>query len=61
MRCSTGSASSGGSQELRLFLPVPVCRTVLHMPGQGVRELSLSPDGRTLATVCSDTTTFLGM
>lgn len=46
-------------KRLRLFLPAPFCRNVFRMPTQGVRALAFAPDGRTLATVCSDTTAFL--
>ncbi|MCF7763409.1 MAG: WD40 repeat domain-containing protein [Verrucomicrobia bacterium] len=43
----------------RLYLPSPVCRNVLNTGDHAVRSLALSPDGRTLVSVSSDTTALL--
>ena len=42
---------------LRLYWPTPICRAVLRRHQLGVRALSFSPDGETLAAVSNDTTT----
>ena len=46
-------------KHLRLYLPTPWCQSVLNTQEHGVRSLAMSPDGKKLAVVNSDTTTFL--
>ncbi len=46
-------------RHFRLYLPIPVCRTVLKAHEHGVRALAVARDGRTLATGSNDTTAIL--
>lgn len=46
-------------RHLRLYLPVPICRTILKAHEHGVRTLAFARDGKTLATGSNDTSTLL--
>jgi dipeptidyl aminopeptidase/acylaminoacyl peptidase len=46
-------------RHLRLYLPVPHCRTILEAHEHGVRTLAFAPDGKTLATGSNDTIAML--
>lgn len=49
----------GEGKRSRLYVPVPWCKTVLNTEEHGIRSLAMSPDGKTLAAVNSDTSSIL--